>query len=254
LLLIRPLGGSMALWGRFREHLAQTFCVVAFDLRGTGHSSPDPARVTTRGLAEDARALLDDLEIPLAHVFGISLGGMTATWLAILAPSRVARLCIASAPARGIELTRSGILRELGLATCFARPLQEVEGALVDRILSQGFRESQPGEVARIEAVLRREPTSRSGLLKHALAGVLHNARRELGRIAAPTLVLAGDQDSLLAPASPRSLAAAIPHAAFEIIAGSGHDLTLEQPEITSSRVAEFLRALSGSIASGDRP
>jgi pimeloyl-ACP methyl ester carboxylesterase len=239
-LLIRPLGGSMPLWGRFREYLAQSFCVVAFDLRGTGHSSPDPGLVTTRGLADDARVLLDDLGIPLAHVFGISLGGMTATWLAILAPSRVARLCIASAPARGVELTRSGIRRELGLAACLARPLHEVERSLVDRILSRGFRESHPHEVARVEAALRVQPASRTGLLKHALAGVLHDARRDLGRVVAPTLVLAGEKDHLLAPSSARALAAAIPHATFEIIAGCGHDLTLEEPEVTSSRVGEF--------------
>src|SRR4051794_34595731 len=47
LLLIRPLGGSMALWGVFRARLAQRLRVVSFDLRGTGHSSADPAWVSS---------------------------------------------------------------------------------------------------------------------------------------------------------------------------------------------------------------
>ncbi len=38
----------------------------------------------------------------------------------------------------------------------------------------------------------------------------------------------------------PRALAKAIPAAKFEIIADSGHDLTLEQPIVTASRVAKF--------------
>jgi pimeloyl-ACP methyl ester carboxylesterase len=138
-MLICPLGGSMALWGTFRDLLSERLRVISFDLRGTGHSSGDPAWVSTRSLARDGLQVLAQLGVARAHVFGISLGGMAATWLAILAPARVARLCIASAPARGLELNRAGLRRELALAACFARPSDEVEASLVDRILSPRF-------------------------------------------------------------------------------------------------------------------
>jgi 3-oxoadipate enol-lactonase len=239
-LLICPLGGSMALWGAFRALLSEKFRVISFDLRGTGHSSPDPAWVSTHGLARDSLQVLAHLGVPRAHVFGISLGGMTATWVAILAPTRVAKLCLASAPARGLELTRAGLRRELALAACFAKPIDEVEASLVDRILSRRFREAHPDEVCRIERPLRSEPASRVALLKHALAGVLHDARRELRHIQAPTLVLAGQNDTLLGMEAPRALSDAIPLATFEIIADSGHDLTLEQPLATATRVSQF--------------
>ena len=42
-LLLRPLGGSMAMWGSFRARLAETRRVLAFDHRGAGASSPAPA-------------------------------------------------------------------------------------------------------------------------------------------------------------------------------------------------------------------
>ncbi len=242
-LLIRPLGGSMALWGRFRARLAEQRQVIAFDLRGSGHSSSDPGWVTTAGLARDTLHLLDFLDVMHADVFGISLGAMAATWLAIRAPGRVGRLCLASAPARGLALTRAGLRRELALAACFARRGGEVEAAVVDRILSPAFRASHADDVEEIERRVRAEPATRSALLKHALAGVLHDARRELGQIAAPTLVLAGERDTLLGTAAPRALAAAIPCATFELVAASGHDLTLEQPIATATRVARFLQA-----------
>ena len=242
-LLIRPLGGSMALWGTFRDLLTEKHRVISFDLRGTGHSSPDPAWVGTRGMARDSLHVLAQLNISRAHVFGISLGGMTATWLAILAPIRVAKLCIAAAPARGLVLSRVGLRRELALAACFARPLREVETSLVRRILSRGFREGHPEEVRRIEHSLRAEPASRVALLEHALAGVLHDARNELHRIHAPTLVLAGQNDTLLGTEAPRALSEAIPLSTFEIIAASGHDLTLEQPIATATRVSQFFLA-----------
>jgi 3-oxoadipate enol-lactonase len=239
-LLIRPLGGSMALWGTFRALLSEKHRVLSFDLRGTGHSSPDPAWVSTPRLARDSLQVLTHLRIPRAHVFGISLGGMTATWLAILAPTRVAKLCIACAPARGLELTRTGLRRELALAACFARPRVEVEAALVHRLLSPRFLEANPDEVRQIERTLRAEPAARVALLKHALAGILHDARRDLHRISAPTLVLAGENDTLLGTEPPRTLSHAIPDATFEIIADAGHTLTLEQPIVTATRVSQF--------------
>lgn len=239
-LLLRPLGGSMAIWGSFRDVLAAGARVISFDHRGSGRSSAAPACVTTRGLARDAIPVLDHLQVSRAHVFGISLGGMAATWLALLAPSRVNRLCLASAPARGIELTHAGLRRELGLAACLARPIEEVEAGLVQRILSHRFRDAHPDEVLRIERAVRAEPSSRAALIKLALAGVLHDAERELPRLHAPTLVLAGQNDDLLGMEAPRALAAALPDATFEVVAASGHDLTLEQPIATATRVARF--------------
>jgi 3-oxoadipate enol-lactonase len=245
ILLIRPLGGTMALWGTFRTLLAEQFRVISFDLRGTGHSSPSPAWPSTQGLAQDSLQVLTQLGVPRAHVFGISLGGMAATWLAILAPIRVAKLCIASTPACGLALSRAGLRRELALAACFARARADVEVKLVDRILSRSFYESHPESVREIERRVRAEPASRSALLKYALAGLRHDARRDLRRIQAPTLVLAGQWDTLLGTEPARALSAAIPEARFEIIAESGHDLTLEQPVVTAKVACEFF--LSGS-------
>lgn len=242
-LLIRPLGGSMALWGAFRPLLAQKLRVISFDFRGTGKSSPDPAWVSTQKLAREALAVLAHLGVPRAHVFGISLGGMTATWLAIFGRAQVAKLCIASAPARGLSLSRADLQRELALAACFAHSGDEVEAALVKRILSSRFRDAHPDEVRRIEEVVRAEPSSRVSLLKHALAGVLHDARRELHRVEAPTLVLAGQDDTLLGVEPARALAAALPRAKFEVVADSGHALTLEQPLVTATLVSQFLLA-----------
>ena len=240
-LLLRPLGGTMALWGSFRTLLASKLRVISFDYRGSGRSSADPAWVSTRGLARDGLRVLDHLGVQRAHVFGESLGGMTATWLGILEPARVATLCIASAPARGLSLTRAGLGRDLAMAACFLRRGEEVEAALVDRILSGGFRGTHPEEARRVEDLVRAEPASRVALLTHALAGVLHDARRQLRRIEAPTLVLAGANDTLLGTEAPRALARAIPNATFEIVADSGHAVTLEQPTVTATRVLGFV-------------
>lgn len=242
-LLLRPLGGSMALWGSFRARLAETRRVLAFDHRGAGASSPAPVFTTTKCLARDALCLLDHLGVARAHVFGISLGGMAATWLAVLAPTRVDRLVLASAPAWGLALSRAGLRRGRSLAACLARPRDQIEVCLVDRILSRQFREAHPAELRRIEALAAAAPTSRTALAKLALAGLLHDARGSLQQVAAPTLVLVGSHDALLGLEPPRALAAGIRGATFAVVDESGHDLTLEQPLVTAARVAAFLDA-----------
>jgi len=240
IVLLRPLGGSMTLWRTFRAILAERSRVIAFDFRGTGRSSPEPLRVSTKSLALEGRSVLDHLGVARAHVFGISLGGMTATWLAIRDPSRVAKLCIASAPKAGVELTHAGIRRGLGMAACFARPVDEVEVSLVDRVLSHEFRQAHPEELRAIEGLVRAHPATRTALLKHGAAGALHDARRHLDAIRAETLVLAGEHDRLLGTEAPRALAAAIRGGTFEVVEQAGHDLTLEQPRVTAQRVARF--------------
>ncbi len=250
LLLIRPLGGSMDLWGSFRSLLAMQYRVIAYDLRGTGRSSADPGWVGTRALADDALLLLDHLDVDRAYVFGLSLGGMIAMWLAATAPSRVAKLCLASAPARGLVLTHAGLLRELSLAACLLRPIEDVEACLVERILSRRFRAARPRAASTIDAKLHglaastpRASASRLSLLRHAFAAIRHDARSVLGRIEAPTLVLAGDEDGMLGVEAPQQLARGIPNAMFETIREAGHDVTLEQPSVTAARVALFLSA-----------
>jgi pimeloyl-ACP methyl ester carboxylesterase len=241
ILLMRPLGGTMALWGSYRAILAETHRVVSFDPRGSGQSSSTPW-VTTRALARDAVAVLDDLGVRQAHVFGISLGGMAATWLAILAPSRVVRLCIASAPARGLEWSHAGLRRELSLAACLLRPERDVEAALVRHILSRPFRTAHADAVRSIERIVRAQPSTRAALVKHALAGALHDARGQIAAIRAPSLVLAGERDHLVGTEHVRALADAIPVSVFDVIAAAGHDITLEQPEATAERLLRFLR------------
>jgi pimeloyl-ACP methyl ester carboxylesterase len=237
LLLIRPLGGTMALWGTFRTRLSQELRVISFDLRASKREGP----LLTEHLARDALALLDGLGVSRAHVFGISLGGMAATWLAALAPGRVAKLCLASTPIRGLELSRAGLLRGLGMLACFARPRSHVEPGLVKRTLSHSFVRAHPSEVSRIEQSVRAQSSERADLLRLARAGFAHDARDLVSSIEAPTLVLAGKRDHMLGQPAMRELALAIPGAHFELIDTAGHDLTLEEPVLTAALLCRFL-------------
>ena len=241
LVLLRPLGGTVALWGAFRSTLAASHRVISIEHRGAGRSSAAPALVTTAGLARDALRVLDHLGTPRFHLFGESLGGMAATWLAAMAPGRTTSLCLASTPLRGVELTNAAIRRELALAGAFAARPSAIEASLVHQTLSVPFRARHPQEVGRILDAVRRDPASPGALVRLALAGAAHDARRPVAGLDVPTLVLAGEDDELLRVDPSRALAAALRNADLDVIARAGHAITLEQPTVAATCVASFV-------------
>lgn len=76
--------------------LARDARFVSYHRRGHGLSGVSPGAYRIEDLAADASALLDHLDVQQAVVIGHSLGGMVALQLALDAPNRVARLCLAS--------------------------------------------------------------------------------------------------------------------------------------------------------------
>lgn len=243
LLLVRPLGGTMALWGPLRDELARDFRVVSFDRRGTGASSPLPPVTTTRTMAADARELLDVLAVERAHVVGLSLGGMVAAHLAADAPGRVRRLVLASTAARGLEVSRCGLRRARAMAGCLVRPSRGVEACLVRGVLSRRFRREHPAEARALLERVAAEGASRATLLRLLLAAATHDARARLGALEVPTLLLVGELDRFLDRAALRETARRLPQGRLVEIAGAGHDLSIEAPAATARVIREFLQA-----------
>ena len=60
-LLLRPLAGTMSLWGSCREELARRHPIIACNHRGVGSSPPAGVATSTRTMARDAANLLDTL-------------------------------------------------------------------------------------------------------------------------------------------------------------------------------------------------
>jgi pimeloyl-ACP methyl ester carboxylesterase len=64
----------------------------------------------------------------------------------------------------------------------------------------------------------------------------------ELPRIAVPTLVVAGAEDTLTRPAGMEEIAALIPGAQYRPVPGAGHMIPVEQPEVVAALLSEFLQ------------
>ena len=81
--------------------------------RGTGDSAVgDTAGYTTRAFARDAVAVLDAAGIDRAHVYGHSMGGRVAQWLAIDAPHRVGALVLGATTAGDSQGSRPPLIAD----------------------------------------------------------------------------------------------------------------------------------------------
>lgn len=193
LLLSNSLGTTHAMWDGQLEAFARDFRVLRYDTRGHGASEVTPGPYDITLLAGDLLGLLDDLGIERVSLCGLSIGGMTATWIAAHAPERIERLvlCNTSALMGGLDTWNARIdaVRRDGMTA--------VTEAVLERWFTAGFRAAQPQAVDRIRRMLLATPATGYAACCAAVRDMDHRAL--LARIRTPTLVVAGTHD----PATP---------------------------------------------------
>jgi pimeloyl-ACP methyl ester carboxylesterase len=244
LLLLRGLARSGRFWlDDLRRALKPHFHLVIPDNRGIGRSHAPLPPYTTRVMAADAAAVLEHAGIRSAHVFGVSLGGMIAQRLAIDHPRRVDRLVLGCTAAGGRFGAPAPLDATLALARGATMPLAEAMRLTAPWVCSGPFLDRRPDVIDTWVRLATAEPARRRGLIGQALAGLLHDASRELDRIRVPTLVLTGDADRLIPARHSRVLAAAIPDARLHVFPGAGHDFPTEVPDETAAQLRAFFSA-----------
>lgn len=180
-------------------------------------------------MAADTVGVLDALNIGKAHVVGVSMGGMVAQRVAVLAPSRLLSLSsiMSSSGARGLPEASPAVTRIL-----LSRPAGKGVQAAVDhtaRLLkaigSPGFP-TPDAELREKVAAAARRSFHPQGVVRQMVAIAADSSRAAaLAQVTAPTLVLHGKADPLVPMACGQDTARRISGARFESIEGMGHDL-----------------------------
>jgi pimeloyl-ACP methyl ester carboxylesterase len=245
-LLIMGLGTQMLGWHEdfCNELAARGLYVVRFDNRDIGHSthlqgrppsrgellwrSSRAARYTLGDMADDAAGLLAELDLAPAHVIGASMGGMIAQTLAARHPQAVRSLVSIMSNTGSM---RSGQPSLRVYPIFLRRPSRGREASIahMERLFavigSSGLpRDVQDMRVIATESYDRDHDPEGPG---RQLAAIIADGDRtaEIARITAPTLVIHGTSDPLVAPSGGRATARAIPGAELMMIEGMGHDL-----------------------------
>ncbi len=240
LVCLHGIGGDARSFGPQLEGLANECRVVAWSMPGFG-ATPCPGPMTFALLADALEALLDQLGLDAAHLLGHSIGGMVAQELAARRPERVRSLVLsATSPAFG---RRDGDFQERFVAARLG-PLDE--GATMAE-LAAGIVEELVGEdpdpagldLARACMAAVPEATYRAAIR----CLTTFDRRTDLGRIAVPTLLIAGAEDSNAPAPMMEKMATFIPGAEYRCIEGAGHLANLERPAQFNELVRRFLAA-----------
>lgn len=168
--------------------------MIRYDARGHGQSSRPPGPYTIAQLGQDALAILDAESIAAAHVCGLSLGGITALWIAVHAPARVRSLVMANTGARigSVEFwdARMALVRERGMTA--------VADIAIPNWFTEGFRSREPETVQRFRADITS--TAIDGYLGCCAAMRDEDLRDSLPSVRCPVLAIAGAADRSTPP------------------------------------------------------
>lgn len=180
LVLLHSGGMSGAEWQPQLPQFARHFRVITPDHLGHGGSPMVAERLTVADMGRAVLEVLDELNLPQAHLVGSSLGGAVALWLTLYAPTRVSKLVLyrvgyrkdTRTHARTRDMADPDYWRELGMH----KWLSDIHQA-------QGGPEAWQEVIGRVAEAL--EP----GLTDHA------HPLDILEHIFQPTLLVVGDRD-----------------------------------------------------------
>lgn len=240
LVLGPSLGTSLRLWDAQVPALARGHRVVRYDLPGHGGTPAALLREpTVEGLAALVLELADSLGVERFAYAGVSLGGAVGTWLAVHHPERVESLAVVCSSARFGEPAgwrdRAERVRAEGM--------EWIADTAPARWFTPGFETT---DVARALVADHRavDPECYA-----ACCGALaaFDLRGDLARIGAPTLVVAGRQDTATPPVHARELADGISGAGLVEINGAAHLAPAQQPERVLNALLDHFGPGSGS-------
>jgi pimeloyl-ACP methyl ester carboxylesterase len=180
------------------------------------------------GLARVYLALLDQLDVHDVTVVGNSIGGWIAAEMAVLGSPRIGSVVLVDAA--GIEVD--------------SHPIVDFFSLTLDQVAEFSYHDPDR---------FRIDPTTMSEAQRAVFAGNRSSLavyggqamgdptlRGRLARISIPALVIWGDSDQIVDQDYGRAYAAAIPGAAFVLLANTGHVPQLETPEQLLTPVWDF--------------
>jgi len=177
LVLIHGGGSTLhTTFGRILSLLAKNYRVIGVELQAHGHTADREAPETFEQDADDVAALLKELDITGADVFGFSNGGNTAMQLALRHPERVRKLVLASA-----------FYKREGMQPWFWDFMKNADISHMPQVYKEAYLDINPGNQAGLQAMhdkdLRRMQT---------FTDWTDDAMKS---IKAPALIIVGDKD-----------------------------------------------------------
>jgi 3-oxoadipate enol-lactonase len=172
----------------------------------------------------------EHLKAARLHLVGLSMGGRIARNVALRYPERLKSLTLISSTPGFDALSAEGVKR-------FVTERRSRTPQSLQRLI--GSRASRAAYTELLDSVERIHEASYQKTLE---ASVAQDRAAPIEKISVPTLVIAGEEDTVYPPGLAREMARRIPGADLLMLEGTGHLANLEQPERFNQAVLTFLQ------------
>ncbi|HET9519834.1 MAG TPA: alpha/beta hydrolase [Candidatus Limnocylindrales bacterium] len=239
IVMVNGLADDLETWAfQTEDFLAAGYRVLTFDNRGVGLSTMPPGPYTTKLFAEDTKALVDALGLRDFHLLGTSMGGMIAQEYAIANSADLKSLVLSSTYAAPGPFCGRMFAMWADLAPVLGVPFVMRDVTLWAFTLP--FFEQREDELREFEASMAAGTQPLDAYLAQLSSIRTHDTADRLDRIAAPTLVIAGEEDILIPVVLSRRLHEGIAGSEWATTPG-GHASIWEHPKPFNRAVLDFL-------------
>ena len=247
--LVHPVGLDLTYWGSQIDVLCRHYDVVAFDLPGHGRSPGTPNDWSIPQAVTFVQQMVESTGSPVAHIIGLSVGGIIAQAFAVAQPERVRSLALISTAPTFSEVGREAMRKRA--ANVRQGGMQAVLQECLDRWFTKPTTLRRPDLIDRVTKTLLADDPEVHGAMWDMISAF--EIVGDLHRISAPTLILTGELDPSSPPSSARLLHEKIAGSELHIIPEFSHMLPLEAPSLVNDYLLRFLtRVGTGEVTPGD--
>lgn len=214
---------------------------VAIDWRGQGDSPASDSGYDMDSLSEDAIALMGVLDVAPVHYVGLSMGGFVGLRIGARHGELLRSLTLLGTSAAAEDPHKASRYKMMARIYRLTG-ISPLRAAVARLMFGRSFLAADSSEpvLDEWEARLRR---SRRSAISRAVMAVADRVpvEDEIAGISVPTLVIVGADDTAIPPHEARRIAERIPGARLEQVPDCGHGSSLEQPDVITELVLEFI-------------
>lgn len=245
---VHEFAGDHRTWEPQVRHFSRRYRCIAYNARGYPPSDvpEDFERYSQQRARDDILAVLDALRIERAHIVGNSMGGFAALHFGMAYSPRALSLVVAGCgygahpdqyqvfQAQARELAKGMLEKGMAhLASTYGHgparlQLRDKDPRGFAEFVKHFSEHSALGSANTMLGYQARRPS-------------LYSLAADMERIAAPVLVVAGDEDEAVLEPS-LMMKRTIPGADLFVMPGSGHMTNLEDPALFNRVVEDFFR------------
>ena len=236
-----------AIWRPWFEALTEGRTLVRYDPRGSGLSDRHVGDFCLDAWVRDLETVIDTLQLKRFPLIGLCQGGTVATAYAIRHPDRVSRLVLYDSYLCGAYAT--GMSKDVQKQAHALSEMIEVgwgrKAGAFREIFANLLMPDATKEQLRWIGELQRRSASPANARRLWDAFNSFDIRREVDKLAVPTLIFHVKDDAMVAFEAGRLLAAAIHNARFVPLEGKNHILLPNESAWRKFKkeLSDFLRA-----------